>query len=105
MHLPDSGSYQLTRPTEIPAVNWDVADAANGFSSSSIKATWESGDWNAIHGFIQIGLHSGSEATYSALHIQQALDQFIAQASRSQYDLSGSLLWKDNAAHHPFEDR
>ena len=103
MHLPDSGSYQLPRPTEIPAVNWDVADAANGFSSSSIKATWESGDWNAIHGFIQIGLHSGSEATYSAVHIQQALDQFSFIASHSGYNMSGSLLWKDNTEFHPFK--
>ncbi len=103
MQLPASGSYQLTRPTEIPAVNWDVANSAGGFSSSSIKDSWESGDYKTIHGFIQIGLHSGSEATYSATHIQQALDQFSFIASHSGYNMSGSLLWKDNLASHPFK--
>ena len=68
----------------------------------SLKDTWESGDASEIHSYVVIGT-SGS--TYGDLHIQQALDQFVAQASRSQYDLSGSLLWKDNTAKHPFIDR
>tara|TARA_Y100000758_G_C15904309_1_gene369026 strand:+ start:89 stop:400 length:312 start_codon:yes stop_codon:yes gene_type:complete len=102
MQLPATGSYQLTRPSEIPAVNWDKADSPNGFSSSSIKADWESGEHEVIHGYIQIGLVSGAEASYSALHIQQALDNFSHIASHSGYNMSGSILWKDNEAHHPF---
>jgi hypothetical protein len=92
MQLPATGSYQLTRPSEIPAVNWDKADSPNGFSSSSIKADWESGEH----------VVSGAEASYSALHIQQALDNFSHIASHSGYNMSGSILWKDNEAHHPF---
>jgi|TARA_R110000796_G_scaffold235650_2_gene354739 hypothetical protein len=104
MNLPATGSYQIARPSEIPAVNWNKADAPNGFSSSSIKAAWESGDYHEIHGYIIIADPSitGSEATRSALDIQNTLDDFCKIASHSGYNMSGSLLWKDNEAHHPF---
>ena len=95
--LPTSGSYTLTRPSILPPGRWTAT-----VSGSSLKDTWESGDASEIHSYVVIG-ESGS--TYGALHVQQALDQFVAQASRSQYDLSGSLLWKDNTAKHPFIDR
>ncbi len=100
MQLPISGSYTLTKPDRLTQERWTAK-----VSGSSIQEVWESGDARNIAGYVQIGVWTGSEATYSVLHIQQALDEFVAQASRSQYDLSGSLLWKDNAAHHPFEDR
>lgn len=101
MQLPATGSYQITRPTEIPAVNWDVADSAGGFSSSSIKADWESGDYHRIHGYVQLrAITSGS--VYSSLAIQQRIEEFAFEASHSGYNMSGSLLWKDNTAYHPF---
>jgi hypothetical protein len=100
MQLPNSGSYSLTRPSLLTEARWTAE-----VSGSSIQEVWESGDHHRIGAYVQIGNHTGSEATYSAVHIQQALDEFVAQASRSQYDLSGSLLWKDNRDHHPFIDR
>jgi len=105
MQLPESGSYQIIRPLEIPEVNWDTAwvgGVPSSSASTSIKADWESGDYNKIHGYIQIGLVTGAEATYSALHIQQAMDQFSEISFGSGYNMSGSLLWKDNEEHHPF---
>jgi len=95
--LPESGSYTLTRPSLLTEARWTAV-----VSGSSLKSTWESGNASEIHSYCIIG-DSGS--SYSSLHVQQALDGFVAQASRSQYDLSGSLLWKDNADHHPFIDR
>tara|TARA_B100001769_G_C22055559_1_gene567450 strand:- start:100 stop:411 length:312 start_codon:yes stop_codon:yes gene_type:complete len=95
--LPASGSYSLIKPALLTEARWTAV-----VSGSSLKDTWESGDASEIHSYVVIGT-SGS--TYGGLHIQQALDQFVAQASRSQYDLSGSLLWKDNTAKHPFIDR
>ena len=95
--LPESGSYSLTRPSLLTEARWTAV-----VSGSSLKQTWESGDASQIHSYVIIG-QSGS--SYSSVHIQQALDQFVAQASRSQYDLSGSLLWKDNTHKHPFIDR
>ena len=95
--LPESGSYSLTRPSLLTEARWTAV-----VSGSSLKQDWESGDASAIHGYCIIG-ESGS--SYSANHIQQSLDNFVSQASRSLYDLSGSLLWKDNTHRHPFIDR
>ena len=95
--LPESGSYSLTKPSLLTDARWNAV-----VSGSSLKQTWESGDASQIHSYVIIG-QSGS--AYGALHIQQALDQFVAQCSRSLYDLSGSLLWKDNTHRHPFIDR
>lgn len=95
--LPESGSYSLTRPSLLTEERWTAV-----VSGSSLKDTWESGDASQIHSYVIIG-ESGS--TYGIPHVQQALDQFVAQCSRSLYDLSGSLLWKDNTHRHPFIDR
>jgi len=106
MQIPATGSYTIARPTEIPAVNWDTAwvgGAPSSSASSSIKAHWESGDYTQIHSYIQLGVHYGQEATYSALAIQQKIDDFAFIASHSGYNMSGSLLWGDNGAHHPFK--
>ena len=95
--LPESGSYSLTRPSLLTEARWTAV-----VSGSSLKDTWESGNASEIHNYVLIG---SSGSTYGNLHIQQALDQFVAQCSRSLYDLSGSLLWKDNTHRHPFIDR
>jgi len=107
MHLPTTGSYQIARPSEIPAVNWNTAwvgGAASSSATESIQSHWESGDYHQIHAYITImdPRITGSEATYSAGALQSKIEEFAFIASHSGYNMSGSMLWKDNEAHHPF---
>jgi hypothetical protein len=98
--IPDSGSYTIARPWAIPESTWTAA-ISGGLSP---KEAFESGYSAEMGAYWQIfNALTGSEATFSADYIERRVEEFASESFNSGYNMSGSLLWKDNTAHHPFK--
>ena len=98
--IPDSGSYTIARPGWIPESTWTTA-ISGGLSP---KEAFESGYSGEMGSYWQIFNDlTGSESTYSADYIEDRVTYFASESFNSGYNMSGSILWKDNTAHHPFK--
>mgnify|MGYP003143913266 FL=1 len=103
--LPDSGSYSITRPANIPNATWTSLPHGDP-SGSSPKHAFESGDESEMRAYFDLFTAAESEATasYSVGHIQAAVDWWAAIIETSGYAMTGSLQWKDNGSNHPLSD-
>ena len=103
--LPESGSYSITRPSNIPESTWTSLPHGDP-SGSSPKHAFESGDEGEIRAYFDMFTIDPSEATasYAVGHIQAAVDWWAGIIETSGYAMTGSLQWKDNRSNHPLSD-
>ena len=103
--LPESGSYSITSPSDIPESTWTSKPYGDP-SGSSPKHAFESGDESEMRAYFDLFTADESEATasYSVGHIQAAVDWWGGIIKTSGYAMTGSLLWRDNGANHPLSD-
>jgi len=103
--LPESGSYSITRPSNIPDATWTSLPHGDP-SGSSPKHAFESGEEGEMRAYFDLFTADESEATasYTVSHIQSAVDWWAGIIETSGYVMTGSLLWRDNGSNHPLSD-